>query len=82
MDYERYRDPDGTMPMWAEKFKECEKFIADALESGLKVSYDYSGRGMFGDICPAVYVEEMNDLQTDTKPAWDNMGFDYVLYVK
>lgn len=32
MDYERYRDPDGAMPMWAEKFKECEKFISDALE--------------------------------------------------
>ena len=57
------------------------KFIADALESGLKVSYDYCGRGMYPDICPAVHVEEMNDLRTDTKPAWDNMGFDYVLYV-
>lgn len=32
MDYERYRDPNGEMPMWAEKFKECEKYIADALE--------------------------------------------------
>lgn len=32
MDYERYRYPDGEMPVWVEKFKECEKFIADALE--------------------------------------------------
>jgi hypothetical protein len=32
VDYERYRYPDGEMPVWAEKFKECEKYIADALE--------------------------------------------------
>ena len=32
MDYERYRYPDGEMPVWVEKFKECEKFIVDALE--------------------------------------------------
>jgi len=32
VDYERYRYPDGEMPVWVEKFKECEKFIADALE--------------------------------------------------
>ena len=32
MDYERYRHPNGEMPVWVEKFKECEKFIADALE--------------------------------------------------
>jgi choline dehydrogenase-like flavoprotein len=32
MDYERYRDEDGTMPEWAVKFKECEKYISDALE--------------------------------------------------
>lgn len=32
MDYERYREPDGTMPMWAVKFQECEKYISDALE--------------------------------------------------
>ena len=32
MDYERYREQDGTMPIWVEKFKQCEKYIEDALE--------------------------------------------------
>lgn len=57
------------------------KFIADAIESGLEVRYDYSGRGMFGDTCPCVHVSNMHNLQTDTKPSWDNMGLDYVLYI-
>ena len=57
------------------------KFIDDAIKSGLRVDYTYSGRGMFGDTCPSVRVDEMNDLQTDTKPSCDNMGLGYVLYV-
>lgn len=32
MDYERYRNFDGTMPEWAEKFKDYEKYVTDALE--------------------------------------------------
>ncbi|NDD54301.1 hypothetical protein EBZ39_10570 [bacterium] len=32
MDYERYKNPDGSLPEWAEKFKECEKYIEDALQ--------------------------------------------------
>lgn len=32
MDYERYRNKDGELPIWAKKFKECEKYIKDALE--------------------------------------------------
>lgn len=32
MDYERYRDPDGELPIWVTKFKECEKYIVDALQ--------------------------------------------------
>lgn len=32
MDYERYRDLDGNLPIWVNKFKECETYILDALQ--------------------------------------------------
>ena len=57
------------------------KFIKDAIESGLEVRYDYSGRGMYCETCPCVHVSNMHKLQTDTNPLWDNMGLDYVLYI-
>lgn len=57
------------------------KFIDDVIKSGLSIDYTYSGRGMFGDTCPSVRVDNMNDLRTDTKPTCDNMGLGYVLYV-
>ena len=57
MDYERYRYPDGEMPVWVEKFKECEKFIADALEycngtHDLQDVADQIARGEL-QLCPA-----------------------------
>lgn len=33
------------------------KFVEKALDEDVKLVYDYSGRGMFGKMCPAVYCE-------------------------
>lgn len=32
MDYDRYRQDDGTLPVWAEDLKKLEKYVLDALQ--------------------------------------------------
>lgn len=58
------------------------QFIEDAQNCGLNVNYGYSGRGMFGNICPSVTVDNLNELPTTAKWEWDNMGLSYVMYPK
>ncbi len=59
------------------------KFIKDCEDNGNgKLHYDYSGRGMFGDVCPAFYCDDHNDLQTKAKTVIDSMGMGIVIYAK
>jgi len=58
------------------------RFIEDALNHGLKVRYGYSGRGMYGDTCPAVHVEFYNDLETSANTRIDSLGLGFVIYAQ
>jgi len=64
-------------------------------DCGIEFRYDYSGRGMFGDVCPAVegsfndflqvivrIAEEFpEDVETIASAAnFDSMGLDMVMY--
>lgn len=57
-----------------------KKFVRSAKKQGLKVSYDYSGRGMFGTCCPSVKVGSPAEFRTRASVRWDNLGFDFVVY--
>lgn len=58
------------------------QFIEDAEKCGLRVDHSYSGRGMYGDTCPAVRVDDMSELTTTARWVWDNMGLGYVMYAQ
>lgn len=58
-----------------------DKFIQDAEGQGFEV-YQYSGRGMFGDECPAITVDDPQDFKTDARYYTDNMGLSFVLYAR
>jgi len=55
------------------------RFIADALEGGFQVNYTYMHN--LNGFCPAVIVDKISDLETDTLPVSENFGLKYVLYV-
>ena len=59
-----------------------QQFIEDADDSGLKVDYWYSGRGMYGKYCPSVKVEQANDLRTKAKVREDSLGMNVVIYAQ
>jgi hypothetical protein len=56
-------------------------FVKDATRQGLEVS-DYSGRGMYGAVCPSVVVEDKSHFKTKAKVKMDNMGMEYVIYAQ
>lgn len=58
------------------------QFCKDAEDMGLDIDYRYSGRGMFGNQCPSVRVDEIDELTTTAKYNQDGMGLGYVLYAK
>lgn len=58
------------------------RFCNDADRSGLKIDWTYSGRGMYGKLCPAVVVEQANELQTRAKVREDSMGRSVVIYAQ
>lgn len=55
-------------------------FIEDCEEQGLDVDFSYSGRGMFGNCCPAVRVYSHNDIKTKADTTMDSMGKGLVVY--
>lgn len=59
-----------------------KQFIEDAENEGHKVDYSYSGRCMYGDVCPAVYCESHNDLHTKANTKIDSMGMGIVIYAE
>jgi len=56
-------------------------FIRAAKRAGLDV-YSYSGRGMYGDKCPAVTVSHAAAFKTRAKVSTDSMGKDVVVYAR
>ncbi len=56
-------------------------FIRAAKRAGLKV-FDYSGRGMFGDKCPAVQVDHAGQFGTRAKVKTDSLGRGIVIYAQ
>ncbi len=62
--------------------KKDEDFKAKAIELGYEVN-PYSGRGMYGEECPSVVVENPNDFIAEMGMKGlkvDNMGLRYVVY--
>jgi hypothetical protein len=58
------------------------KFINEAQEQGLDIDYNYSGRAMYGDVCPSVEVEHSSDFKTTANYYTDSMGLDIVMYAR
>lgn len=59
------------------------KFIRAVKKAGLKLYLDYSGRGMFGDKCPAVNVDDLSEFPGNPHNyKIDNMGLGYVVYAQ
>jgi hypothetical protein len=59
-------------------------FVQEAEEQGLNVYYDYSGRGMYGDLCPAVNIDadDLMRIKFTSNVCRDNMGLGYVIYAR
>jgi hypothetical protein len=58
------------------------KFISDARENGYDVMLDYSGRGMYGETCPAVHLDRGENMRTMAKYQMDSMGLGSVAYAQ
>lgn len=60
-----------------------KKFVKTCENAGLKVYYTYSGRGMFGQTCPAVNVDSLSEFPGNPhKFLIDQMGLGYVVYCR
>ena len=58
-------------------------FIADANKYGHEVDYHYSGKGMYGKECPAVYLDRTDrSFRTNANTVEDNMGLGTVVYAR
>ena len=55
-------------------------FVADAEAQDCEVDYTYSGRGMYGQKCPAVRVGGPGDFGTKASTSSDSMGLGIVIY--
>lgn len=58
------------------------QFIEDAQDASLDIDYSYSGRGMYGDSCPAVRVDYVGDFDTSANVHVDSMGLGVVIYAR
>ena len=58
------------------------QFIDDAERTDFEIDYGYSGRGMFGDVCPCIRCDSHNDLKTKSNTAMDSMGKGIVIYAQ
>lgn len=56
------------------------QFVADVLAAELEVRWDYSGRGMFGRKCPAVYLKRDEQFSSSSETRMDSMGKGTVIY--
>ena len=70
-----------TTATFANLSKNQEAFIRAAKRAGLDV-FAYSGRGMYGDKCPAVSVRSAHDFKTRATVSTDSLGMDVVVYAR
>jgi hypothetical protein len=60
-----------------------KQFVADALEQNFEVNFDYSGRGMYGKLCPSITVERYEEnIVTEASVKKDALGLDSVVYAQ
>lgn len=57
-----------------------KKFSRKAIKEGFEVDYGYSGRGMFGKLCPAVRLDRSADFGFKGASS-DSMGLGVVVYM-
>jgi hypothetical protein len=57
-----------------------KRFVAKAKREGYKVSYDYSGRGMYGRKCPSISVRRSAEFGMKGASS-DQLGLGYVIYM-
>lgn len=80
-----YKTDERSAILYIDKYAYSEnqlQFIEDAKEEGLEIDYLYSGRGMFGDVCPSVTVDSHHDLKTKANTRMDSMGLHVVIYAQ
>jgi len=58
------------------------QFIEDAEQTDFEIDYEYSGRGMFGNVCPCIRCDSHNDLKTKANTVIDSMGKGIVIYAQ
>lgn len=56
-------------------------FVEDMEREGFEIDYCYSGRGMFGENCPAVKTDKVN-LPTKANLFSDSLGHRTVFYAR
>ncbi|XHX80853.1 MAG: hypothetical protein RBJ76_13240 [Stenomitos frigidus ULC029] len=57
-------------------------FVKEAMLQDMAINYSYSGRGMYGDVCPSVSVDDGDDFVTTAATAQDGMGQGIVIYAR
>ena len=63
-----------------------KQFIELLEKAGFEI-FEYSGRGMYGEVCPAIKVDSVKDFYTcmgiENGKYWhDNLGKDFVIYCR
>jgi len=58
-----------------------KQFTKDAGEQGYDV-WQYSGRRMYGEKCPAVSVDDHYQFNTKARVKWETLGLGYVVYAQ
>jgi hypothetical protein len=81
-----YREPqyddEGRMVCCPYELSENQhQFLADAANCYADVDFGYSGRGMYGRLCPAVTVYDRT-FSTSANVCEDSMGLGVVIYAK
>jgi hypothetical protein len=83
---ERYREDGERVELDKDEQYKLSKnqaqFCNDAEESGLDIVWGYSGRGMYGKLCPAVYIDRANDIATHARVREDSLGLGVVIYAQ
>ena len=59
-----------------------QKFVDDATNQGFEVDYTYSGRAMYGKMCPSIDVDNAHSFNTEADVCQDQMGRGIVIYAK
>ena len=59
-----------------------ELFVSKAEEQGFSVDMNYSGTGMFGKMCPAIFVTNESEFVTKASYHIEPSGKGFILYAR